>query len=389
MPDDAKRAVFLSYASLDAEAAKRICVALRAAGIEVWFDQSELVGGDAWDAKIRGQIGDCVLFIPLVSANTQARREGYFRLEWKLADERTHLMAEGTPFILPVTIDASNERGALVPKSFLAVQWTKLPGGETTAAFGERVRSLLSGVSAMEAGKPAQAGKTSPVQRDEGVASPVQVGRALRARRIAFAFAVAILVTVVGWWIVHSRSPTATTAEAAARRSAPPTSEISAAAKPPLDLAAAKSIAVLPFENLSPEKADEIFADGMHDEVISALTKIRDLTVIARSSVLGYRKIEGRNLRQIAAELKVAHVLEGRVRRMGSQIKVTVELIEVGTGKLLWANPYTEELTNAFTIQSKLADAITTALKATFSPEEKSRIDRQFTKDPVAYELFL
>jgi hypothetical protein len=91
--DSASRAVFLSYASQDTDAARRICEALRATGIEVWLDQEGgLVGGDAWDRKIREQISACVLFVPIISANTQARREGYFRLEWKLADERTHLI---------------------------------------------------------------------------------------------------------------------------------------------------------------------------------------------------------------------------------------------------------------------------------------------------------
>ena len=85
---DSSKAVFLSYASQDAEAARRICDALRAAGVEVWFDQSELRGGDAWDAKIRRQIKECALFVPVISANTQARAEGYFRLEWKLAVDR-------------------------------------------------------------------------------------------------------------------------------------------------------------------------------------------------------------------------------------------------------------------------------------------------------------
>ncbi len=91
---DAGKAVFLSYASQDAEAAKRICEELRAAGVEVWFDQNELVGGDAWDQKIRGQIASCALFVPLISANTQARLEGYFRREWKQAAARTHDMAD-------------------------------------------------------------------------------------------------------------------------------------------------------------------------------------------------------------------------------------------------------------------------------------------------------
>src|ERR1700757_5176348 len=96
------KAVFLSYASQDAEAARRICDALRAAGLEVWFDQSELRGGDAWDASIRKQIRECALIVPIISVHTDARSEGYFRLEWKLAVERSHLMADDQPFLLPV-----------------------------------------------------------------------------------------------------------------------------------------------------------------------------------------------------------------------------------------------------------------------------------------------
>ena len=102
-------AVFLSYASQDAEAAQRICDALRTAGIEVWFDQSELRGGDTWDHKIRQQIRDCTLFLPIISQSTQARAEGYFRLEWRLADQRTHLMGRSRAFLVPVCIDATRE----------------------------------------------------------------------------------------------------------------------------------------------------------------------------------------------------------------------------------------------------------------------------------------
>src|SRR5688500_10139082 len=101
------KAVFLSHASEDTEAAQKLCDALRAAGVEVWFDQSELVGGDSWDQKIRGQIKACALFLPIISSATQARREGYFRLEWKLAAQRTYTIADGTPFLLPVVIDGT------------------------------------------------------------------------------------------------------------------------------------------------------------------------------------------------------------------------------------------------------------------------------------------
>src|SRR3954465_9724499 len=102
---ESTKAVFLSYASQDSEAARRIADALRAAGVEVWFDQNELVGGDAWDAKIRKQIADCALFVPGVSAGPPARGEGYFRIEWRLAAQRTHAISDDTPFLLPVVID--------------------------------------------------------------------------------------------------------------------------------------------------------------------------------------------------------------------------------------------------------------------------------------------
>jgi hypothetical protein len=108
-------AVFLSYASQDTDAARRICDALRAEGIEVWFDQSELRGGDAWDRQIRKQIHDCALFIPLISQHSQERLEGYFRLEWKLAVDRSHRMAAERSFIVPVVVDSTRERDALVP----------------------------------------------------------------------------------------------------------------------------------------------------------------------------------------------------------------------------------------------------------------------------------
>ena len=112
------QAIFLSYASQDADAARRICEALRAAGLEVWFDQSELRGGDAWDASIRKQIKECALFVPMISANTNAREEGYFRLEWKLAVDRSHLMADHKAFFVPVLLGDVSEPAALVPDAF-------------------------------------------------------------------------------------------------------------------------------------------------------------------------------------------------------------------------------------------------------------------------------
>ena len=134
----------MSYASEDAVAAERICTGLRAAGIEVWFDRSELRGGDAWDAAIRRQIKNCALFIPVISVNSHGRAEGYFRLEWKLAVDRSHLMASDRPFLVPVVIDGTPESDERVPERFREVQWIRLPGGAAPPAFAERIARLLS-----------------------------------------------------------------------------------------------------------------------------------------------------------------------------------------------------------------------------------------------------
>ena len=160
-----KQAVFLSYASQDAAVVRRIAEALRAAGVEVWFDQNELVGGDAWDAKIRKQIAECALFVPVISASTQARLEGYFRIEWKIAARRTHAMATARAFLLPVVIDHTRDADAHVPDEFREVQWTRLPGAEAPEKFCARIKALLGG-SVMEAGRP------RPGERVEGAASP-------------------------------------------------------------------------------------------------------------------------------------------------------------------------------------------------------------------------
>src|SRR6201988_4581775 len=138
------RAVFLSSASEDGPAAQKICEALRAAGIEVWFDQSELRGGDAWDQSIRKQIKTCALFIPVISHATHDRREGYFRLEWKLAVDRSHLMDAELAFLVPVVIDDTRDDDERGPDRFREVQWTRLPGGDTPPAFVERIKRLLS-----------------------------------------------------------------------------------------------------------------------------------------------------------------------------------------------------------------------------------------------------
>lgn len=137
-------AVFVSYATQDAAAAQRLADALRHSGVEVWLDQGELQGGDAWDREVRERVRACALFLPIVSAATQARAEGNFRREWKLAAERARDRAAGEAFLLPVAIDDTPDASALVPDEFLQVRWMRLPGGTPTARFVERVKRWLA-----------------------------------------------------------------------------------------------------------------------------------------------------------------------------------------------------------------------------------------------------
>jgi hypothetical protein len=145
--------VFLSYASQDLEAARRIGDALRSFGLVAWLDESELRGGDAWDQKIRKQIRDCDYFMPIISTRTESRAEGYFRREWRLAVERALDMADDHLFLLPVVIDEVSEGQARVPERFLSVQWLRLPGGQPTPALEALCRRIASG-TVIEPGRP-------------------------------------------------------------------------------------------------------------------------------------------------------------------------------------------------------------------------------------------
>lgn len=193
-PRAGQRAVFLSYASEDAVAAQRICSALGARGIEVWFDQSELRGGDAWDATIRRQIRTCSLFIPILSSSSHSRAEGYFRLEWKLAIDRSHLIAADRPFLLPVVIDATSELDDRIPERFREVQWIRVPGGEPPAGFADHVAELLARSPGVEPGTAAPSPASSPrAEVPPPARSPP--GRRSNLSRVA---AVALLVALAG-----------------------------------------------------------------------------------------------------------------------------------------------------------------------------------------------
>ncbi|HKQ37637.1 MAG TPA: adenylate/guanylate cyclase domain-containing protein, partial [Verrucomicrobiae bacterium] len=151
----------------------------------------------------------------------------------------------------------------------------------------------------------------------------------------------------------------------------------------------AKSIAVLPLENLSDDKENAFFADGIQDDLLTSLMKIKDLKVISRTSVMGYRNKSARNLRQIGKELGVASVLEGSVRRSGNRVLVNVQLIDTATDQHLWAERYDRTLTDSISLQGELASEIAGALRSTLTAEEKARVETKPTDNPDAYVAYL
>src|SRR5881398_1808091 len=150
-----------------------------------------------------------------------------------------------------------------------------------------------------------------------------------------------------------------------------------------------KSIAVLPFQNLSDEKENAYFADGMQDDILTNLSKIGDLKVISRTSVMSYRGSGTRNAREIGKMLGVATLLEGSVRRVGNRVRVNVQLIDANNDEHVWAEDYDRDLTDVFAIQTDLAQKIASALQAKLSPNEKARLAQRPTQNSDAYLLFV
>ena len=150
-----------------------------------------------------------------------------------------------------------------------------------------------------------------------------------------------------------------------------------------------KSIAVLPFENLSDEKQNAYFTNGIQDEILSDLAKVADLKVISRTSVMQYKSGAARNLREIAKELGVGYIVEGTVQRAGDQVKVSAQLIEAKSDTHLWAQQYERNLADIFKIQNEVAEKIVAQLRAKLSPDEKAAIEERPTADLAAYDLYL
>ena len=454
------KAVFVSYASQDAQVARRIAEALRAAGVEVWFDQNELRGGDAWDQKIRKQIRECTLFLAIISAQTNARLEGYFRREWKLAVDRTHDMADDAPFLLPVAIDATPNETARVPEKFREVQWTALPGGETPPEFVARVQRLLD-PGAHPA--PAAGGSRAARGHGAGLHLPHVELKFLQKMRHRNVGRVAILYLGISWvvlepihvifnmlgvpeWInrlvvvfmalgfplavltawVYEVTPEGLKPSATvdprksllrhtgkrlnrailsvlslmvvyflayhfwlAKHLIEPVAE---PAQGQLSKAEAgievtqRSIAVLPFVDMSQTKDQEYLSDGLAEELLDLLAKIPELRVAARTSAFAFRG-KAEDVPTIAKKLHVAHILEGSVRKAGSRVRITAQLIRADSGYHLWSETYDRDVTDIFKLQDEIAGAVVQALKVALLGGTMPA--RAAPKSPEAYNLYL
>jgi TolB-like protein/Flp pilus assembly protein TadD len=371
-------AVFLSYASQDADAARRICEALREAGIEVWFDQSELRGGEAWDRQIRRQIHECALFVPVISAHSEARREGYFRREWKLAADRTADMAEDVAFLLPVVIDNTLDATARVPDRFREVQWSRLPDGQASPAFIERVRRLLSPVQ----DHVPTAHPVGPSVPDATLRARPSVRGPSWSKAVLWVTVAVGVVAALSFFVADKFRIPKQPDPLPAQPAAPASVAASAFAPPP------HSVAVLPFVNMSGDKEQEYFSDGLTEEILNSLARVSELQVSARTSAFSFK---GKDVKigTIARELNVGSILEGSVRRSGRTIRVTAQLNNAVTGFHLWSQTYDRDLSDVLRLQTDIANAVANALKVTLLGDVAAKIELGGSRNPAALDWYL
>ena len=221
-----------------------------------------------------------------------------------------------------------------------------------------------------------QSEKDTPLKRDRSLTSTT------RPPFRAIAAGLLLLAVLIAGYFFASRKNYEHTAGDRKTKTPPPASSLVSEPEH-------KSIAVLPFENLSEEKSNAYFADGVQEEILTDLAKIADLKVISRTSVMQYKTGVARNLREIGRELGVTHVLEGSVQRANNKVRVNAQLIDAQTDAHVWAHSYDRDLADVFAIQSEIAEAIAAQLHAKLSADEKSAIEKPLTTDLMAYEHYL
>jgi TolB-like protein/Flp pilus assembly protein TadD len=276
-------------------------------------------------------------------------------------------------------IDATAESAALVPEQFMKVQWTRLAGGMPTSDFVEQVKRLL----APRRVSVASSGSTPTASVAPTPSSKTPLGAVAAVAVLAVGAAIFFAVRPASPEKVAPVEPAKTAAETKPAPAPVPTKPSAAAAK-----VSDKSIAVLPFTNMSEEKDSAFFADGVHEDVLTNLALVNELKVVSRTTVTQYRDSK-KPLKQIGEELGVAYILEGSVRRVGNKVRVTGQLINARTDEHVWAKSYDRDLTDVFAIQASLSQEIASALQAAITPQAQKFLERRPTENPVAYDAFL
>jgi TolB-like protein len=285
----------------------------------------------------------------------------------ELKQRKVYRVALGYAVVAWLVIQIS----ATVMPAYNAPEWI-LPTFITVIALGFPVALVLAWAFEVKGGviekTPESTGSLSTANR----------------RRVWLVAAAGLIISAIavgGYWIWHPWRN-------ASRVSEPTTAATSSKQSGSVELPT-KSIAVLPFENFSEDKAFAFFADGVHDEILNDLAKIADLKVISRTSVMQYKNTATRNLPEIAQGLKVAHVLEGSVQRSGNRVRVSAQLIDARNDTHVWVEKYDRDLADVFAIQSEIAQKIADQLQAKLSPTQKSAMNERPTSDLAAYDLYL
>lgn len=409
--------VFISYASADRAAARVLRDCLAEAGLEVWFDEEELGGGEAWDAKIRNQIRTCTYFMPVISATTETRREGYFRREWRFAVERTLDIADDVMFLLPVVIDDTRDAGARVPEKFFTVQWLRVPGGQPTPALRDLARKLATGEAVAAPLTPLAAPTEEGPRKSRRHAEPppfpkfpeypehgnqrrflyelvVWFGLLLRSlwlhlpRWIRVIAAAVIVFNLISWVFRHREAVVDTPPKQKSQLLNEVSSAVTAAgtkvANEAPDKAASvienlvgvaaeaiqsgRPVTIIPFDGGT--KAENQAADEIFEEVCDLLQKDGKpqwgLNPLPLKSPDDAAEAIGRGQRMKSRFVLTAHA---GVAAPGLPAGFTVRLCDVGHGEMVWKETFS--LTDdRDTVAQRIADEVTKRLEPPAAPVE-------------------
>jgi TolB-like protein len=343
--------VFVCYAHEDSEAVFREIAWLNDYGVNVWYDEG-ISPGHEWSDELARAIQGCTKVFYVVTpssvASEHCRRELNFAQEEGREVVAIHLEATEVPAGLRLVL---NNRQAILKHEL------------TEEEFHKRLIRVVQG----QGGDSPAAPPTSTTPEAKPRSS-----RALLVGAIAL-----ILVAAAAWWLF-------------ARESAPEYDEPASVAETPAPApdVLPNSIAVLPFESLSPDPNNAFFAAGIHEEILSQLSRIKDISVIARSSVMQYAG-QSKPISEIARELRVEKVMEGSVRYAGDRVRIAAQLIDPETGTQLWSRVFEENLEDIFGIQLAIATQIANALQADLSIGEQQVLAARTTQSPEAYARYL